>query len=63
MSFMANCKIGCKCTLDITVKYGKGKVPYTMYSQSVDKKHQCADYGVLSVASYFNGEAKANDVC
>jgi len=63
LSFTANCKKGCKCTLDISVKYGKGKVPYTMRSQSVDKKHQCVDKGVLKVASYFNGEAKANDVC
>merc|ERR1711870_35582 len=41
MSFTANCKAGCKCTLDLVVKTAKGVIPYTMWSQSVDKKHQC----------------------
>jgi len=63
MSFNANCKKGCVCTLDVSVKHGKGKVPYIMYSQSVDKKHKCEEQGELTVDSYFSGKANANDDC
>merc|ERR1712217_15974 len=57
MSFTANCKAGCKCTLDVVVKTAKGVIPYTMWSQSVDKKHQCIEQGDLTVDYSFDGHA------
>jgi len=63
MSFTANCKAGCKCTLDVVVKTAKGVIPYTMWSQSVDKKHQCIEQGDLTVDYSFDGHATVNDEC
>ena len=63
MSFTANCKAGCECRLDVVVKTAKGVIPYIMWSQSVDKKHQCVEQGELKVDYTFDGKATATDVC
>jgi len=63
MSYKANCKAGCVCTLDVVVKTAKGVIPYKMWSQSVDKKHQCVEEGELKVDYSFDGTATVNDVC
>jgi len=63
MSYKANCKAGCVCTLDVVVKTAKGVVPYKMWSQSVDKKHQCVEEGELKLDYSFDGTATVNDVC
>jgi len=63
MSWTANCRAGCFCTLDVVVKTAKGVIPYVMWSQSVDKKFQCIEQGELTVDYTFNGRATASDKC
>ena len=63
MSFTANCKKGCECTLDVIVKTAKGVIPYTMWSQSVDGKYQCVEEGELTVDYSYDGRATENDEC
>jgi len=63
LAYTAFCKAGCYCKMDVVVKTVKGVIPYTMYSQSVDKKHKCVEKGELTVDYAFDGRASVNDVC
>ena len=63
LSFKGNCKKGCLCSMDVIVKTAKGVIPYTLFSQSKDNRHQCMEEGELTVNYAFDGKAIVNDQC